>query len=138
MPTDAPDDPTSARIEAFADAVYELLRVRASSLGALDVDVEVDGWFVDGEVLFASGPDMGFSVDTAAGTCVYCRLTDDGGETWLDDARIVIEFLAAAGSDQEERVTAHAHAVLSGLLDARRPLLRTEPSPDRDTPPREP
>ena len=117
-----PEGADARAIDAFAEAVYELMRVRASSLGALDIDVDVDGWHVDGEVLFSSGPDMGFSVDALAGVAVFCELLGDDGERWFDEQVEGIDVLGARG--EEAALEAHALAVLDGLLAARRPLLK--------------
>ena len=113
--TAAPD-----AIEAFADALYDLLHERAQSVGILDISIEVHDQHVDGELMFSTDPDMGFTLDTAAHACDYCELLPDDRERWLDDARTAVDISRAR--DDEARRDA-AIALLQGLLDARRPLL---------------
>lgn len=114
-------------IEAFADALHDLLQARALSIGAIDVAVECNDGHVDGEVLFGEGPDIGFTLDAAAGTCAYCELVPPDSERWLDGAPhdgFAIAELAPGPTGDEARAAA-ALELLRGLLDARRPLLRS-------------
>lgn len=116
-----PEAPHRTAITTFTDALQDLLQARAQSIGAIDVGVEENGWHVDGEVLFATGPDMGLSVDTRIGECRYCELVGDKDERWLEEVRGDVLVLDG-GSD--ELMQALALEVLNGLLAARRPLLR--------------
>ena len=121
-----PDPAAAAALDAFADAVHDLLHERALSIGAIDVAVEVNDDHLDGEVLFGAGPDIGFTLDTAARTCAYCELVPPDSERWLDDSAITLDPLEApAGAPGADRRAELALALLQGLLDARRPLLRT-------------
>jgi hypothetical protein len=120
-PDSAPSAAQAEAIDAFADATYDLLHERAQSIGVLDIAVEVNGWHVDCELLFGSGPDMGFSLDTRSGECRYCRLLDGATERWLDEVRGDLLVLDAP---DEELLGAAALELLDGLLAARRPLLR--------------
>ncbi|MCB0877553.1 MAG: hypothetical protein KDC46_01030 [Thermoleophilia bacterium] len=118
-----PDAETA--IAAFADQVHDLLHERALSIGAIDVAVEVNDLHVDGEVLFGSGPDIGFTLDAEAGACSYCELVPPDSEQWLDarcDGFDVLGLPAGAAGDEARR--AAALELLQGLLDARRPLLK--------------
>lgn len=103
-------------LDAIADALYDLLEARAQSIGILDIAVEVNDGYVDGELLFGTGPDLGLSLD-ATGSVRYCELLEGDRERWLDETR---SGLAVDASRAEET----ALAVLDGLLAARRPLLR--------------
>ena len=117
-------DPTqAAAIEQFVDALYDLLHERAQSIGLLDIALEINGWHVDGELMYSSGPDMGLSLDTRSGECRYCQLLGDQREQWLDEVRGDLLVLSAAHDPEFER--AAALEVLDGLLAARRPLLRS-------------
>lgn len=114
-------------VEAFADAVHDLLHARAQSIGAIDVAVERNDLHVDGEVLFGEGPDIGFTLDTAAGTCAYCELVPPDSERWLEGAERDGFDVAATdpGPAGDEERSEAALELLQGLLDARRPLLRS-------------
>ena len=116
----APSDPQLQDIDGFADALYELLQERGQSLGVMDIALETDGWFVDVELMFALGPDMGVSVHTGAGEARFCELVGEDGERWLEQE---VEGLDVFGSEADEHRQAQAMLVLTGLLDARRPLL---------------
>lgn len=123
MPSAEPS-PTQAHVEAidaFVDVLYDLLHERAQSIGILDIALEVNGWHVDGELLYSNGPDMGLSLDTRSGECRYCELLDGEKERWLDEVRGDLLVLDAPG---QELLDAVALEVLDGLLAARRPLLR--------------
>ncbi len=110
----------ASRAAGLADAIHDLLHDRAQSIGAIDIGVEVNGTYVDGEVLFGDGgPDMGFAVDAATGACAFCELVPPDSERWLDEHALALEL--AAG---EESHAAAALVLLRGLLDARRTLLR--------------
>ena len=113
------DTPASA-LDAFADALYDLLHARAQSIGMLDVGIEINGSHLDGEILFSSGPDIGFSLDSTSGECRYCELLDGSRERWLDEVRGDLLVLDAAS---EELLAAAALELLDGMLAARRPLL---------------
>ena len=116
-----PSAAQTAAIERFADAVYALLSERALSWGVVDISIEADGWYVDGELLFAAGPDMGFSVHTGAGEARFCVLVDERSERWTDD---VCSGLAVIAARDDDELRPHVLAVLDGVLAARRPLLR--------------
>ncbi|MCW2971876.1 MAG: hypothetical protein JWN72_149 [Thermoleophilia bacterium] len=116
----APSDDQQQDIDGFADALYELLQARGQSLGVMDIALESDGWFIDVELMFAVGPDMGVSVHTGAGEARYCELVGEDRERWLDGQ---VENLDVFGSEADEHREAQAMLVLTGLLDARRPLL---------------
>jgi hypothetical protein len=109
-------------IEAFADALYELLEERSQSLGIIDVALEVDGWFVDAELVFAKGPDIGLSLHAGAGECRFCELVGSEAERWLEESGVVegIDVLDDSDVDGDRE---RALRVLNGMLDARRPLL---------------
>lgn len=113
-------------VEAFADAVHDLLHARAQSIGAIDVAVERNELHVDGEVLFGEGPDLGFTLDAVAGTCAYCELVPPSSERWLEGAERTGLDVARidAGPGGDEARAAAALELLQGLLDARRPLIR--------------
>jgi hypothetical protein len=112
-------------LDAFADEVHSLLHERALSLGVIDVAVEVDEPHLDGELLFADGPDMGFTFDSQAGTCSYCELVPPDSERWLEERVESLQVLSLpAGEAGDEARREAALALLQGMLDARRPLLR--------------
>ncbi len=127
MPADAstPSPAQTATLDAFADALYDLLHERAQSIGILDIGIELNDWHVDGELMYSNGPDMGFTLDSRTGECRYCELLPGNKETWLDGVRSDLLVLDAEG---DEIRRALALELLGGLLDARRPLLK------RDTP----
>jgi hypothetical protein len=110
-------------LDAFAEALQDLLEERALSIGAIDIVVEVNAPHVDGELLFGEGPDIGFSIDSTSRTCSFCELVGDESERWLDHR---VEDLAVdaapAGSAGDDARRELALAVLQGVLDARRPL----------------
>lgn len=118
---DIPGRAQGDAIDAFADALYDLLHERAQSIGVLDIALEVNDWHVDGELMFSSGPDMGFTLDSRAGEARYCELLPGAQEAWLDERRADVAVLDAGDDDQRRAV---ALEVLDGLLAARRPLLR--------------
>lgn len=128
------DDRTA--IEDFATAVYDLLTERARSWGLLDIGVEDAGGFIDGELRYSVGPDMGFSIDTRDGTCAYCVLVDEGPERWLEDASIVGIDITSPAEGEEQH--AQVLRVLDGVLAARRPLLTKVDTPPRPGPGTEP
>ena len=116
--------PTSAQgaaVDRFADALYEVLTKRARSWGVVDVGLEVDGWYVDVELQFATGPDMGASVHAGAGEARYCELVGADQERWFDEG---VDGLAILAASSDEARDEQVMAVLDGLLAARRPLLR--------------
>lgn len=115
--------PQGEALDAFADAVYDLLQARAQSIGILDIGIEVNGRHLDGELLFSTGPDIGFSLDARSGECRYCELLDGERERWLDEVRGDLLVLDAPG---EEVLDAAALELLDGILAARRPLLRRD------------
>lgn len=118
--------PTPAQAEAissFTDALYDLLHERAQSIGLLDIGLELNGWHVDGELMYSSGPDMGFTLDARSGECRYCELLAGDKETWLDEVR---GDLLVLDSESDELRRAVALELLDGLLAARRPLLKRE------------
>lgn len=117
----APTPAQAQAIDAFADAVYDLLHERAQSIGILDIGIEVDGWHLDSELMFSTGPDLGFTVDLRAGEARYCQLLDGSKERWLDEVRGDLLVLDFQGT---ELLRAAALELLDGLLAARRPLLR--------------
>jgi len=121
-PSHEPSAAQAAAIDRFADALYDLLHERAQSIGLLDIGIERNDWHVDGELLFTTSPDMGLSLDAAAGVCRYCELVDDADERWLDETRSDLPVLE--GDDAALRDL--ALLVLDGLLAARRPLLKRE------------
>lgn len=124
MAADRQPTPQQAEaLDAFADALYDLLHARAQSIGILDIALEVNGWFLDAELLFSNGPDMGFSLDSHLGECRYCELLEGGRERWLDEVRGDLLVLDAPG---EELLEAASLELLDGLLAARRPLLRCD------------
>jgi len=116
-----PSEAQVTAIDTFVDALYDLLHGRAQSISAIDLSLEVNGWHVDGEVLFAKGPDIGISLDTREGECRYCELLEGDQERWLDVVQGDLHVLDNPGS---ELLEAAALALLDGLLTARRPLLR--------------
>lgn len=116
--------PTNAQanaIDRLVDALYDLLHKRAMSIGLLDIAIEADGFHIDCELLFGEGPDMGCTIDSRVGSARYCELIGEDSERWLEDG--AIDGLDVYGARQEE-IAELALLVLSGLLDARRPLLR--------------
>lgn len=119
----SPTEAQSETIDAFADALYDLLHERAQSIGILDIGIELNGWHVDGELMYSMGPDMGFTLDTRIGECRYCELLPGDKETWLEGVRGDLLVLDAEG---EELRRAVALELLAGLLDARRPLLKRD------------
>jgi hypothetical protein len=115
---------SEAALEAFADAVHDLLHERALSIGVIDISVERNELHLDGELLFGIGPDMGFSLDARLGECRYCELVPPDSERWLDEVRGDLLVLDAdAGEAGDELRRAAALELLQGVLDARRPLL---------------
>lgn len=120
---DQPSPAQARALDAFADALYDLLHARAQSIGILDIAIEVNDWHVDGELLFANGPDLGFSLDSRLGECRYCELLDGDRERWLDVVRGDLLLLDAPG---DQVLAASALELLDGLLEARRPLLRRD------------
>ncbi len=132
MSTDENQPPNSAlgAIDRFAETLGTLLEKRALSVGLVEVGVEVDGWFVDCELIFGTDPDMGISIDTQRGGARYCKLVGDDSEEWLDHEVGNLPILGARGEEERREI---AVAVLTGALDARRPLL----PPAADTPPAE-
>ncbi len=119
----APSAEQGDALDAFADALYDLLHERAQSIGILDIGIEVNGWHLDGELMYSNGPDMGFTLDSRSGECRYCELLPGERETWLDEVRGDLHVLDSAG---DELLRAAALELLAGLLDARRPLLRRD------------
>ena len=120
----ADDTPRGAQVDAidsFADALYDLLHERAQSIGVLDIALEVNDWHVDGELMFSTGPDMGFTLDARAAEVRYCELLPGAQEAWMDEHR---EGVAALDARDDEARRAVALELLDGLLAARRPLLR--------------
>ena len=116
-------------LDAFADALYDLLHERAQSIGILDISIEVNDAHVDGELMYSNGPDVGFSLDSRTGECRYCELLGDDGERWLQEVRGDLLVLDG-GTDELRR--AIALELLDGLLDARRPLLRRDRGDDQE------
>lgn len=108
-------------IDEFADTLYDLLHARAQSIGILDISLEVNGFHLDGELMFSKGPDLGLSLDARSGECRYCELLGDRGERWLDEVRGDLLVLDAEGGEVREAI---ALELLDGLLAARRPLLK--------------
>lgn len=103
-------------IEKLADEIASLLDSRALSIGLVDIAVSVDELFIDCELIFATAPDMGISVDTQQGAALYCMLIGVDSEQWLDHT---VTNLLDINSESEQ-----ALKILDGLLDARRPLLK--------------
>lgn len=127
---DEPAPPTGPREKAigrFADALYDVMNERALSIGVLDIGIETNGWYVDGELLFANGPDMGFSVAVLAGECSFCELVGEDSERWIEPSMPDVDVLDVTERDEMRE---HAVRVLGGVLDARRPLLPKEPRVD--------
>jgi hypothetical protein len=116
-----PTPEQAQRIDGVAESLYDLLHARAQSIGILDIALVVNEYFVDVELMFSSGPDLGLSLDANTGTCRYCELLDGDQERWLEEERSGIDVL---GATSEELANVVALEVLGGLLDARRPLLR--------------
>ncbi|MCW2962259.1 MAG: hypothetical protein JWM90_2646 [Thermoleophilia bacterium] len=108
------------RVDAFADALYDLLQQRALSWGLVDIGMETDGSNIDCELLFGSDPDMGFSVDVSNGVARFCKLVGEDKEEWLDETLANLDILGAAN---DEELAARALDVANGVLAARRPLL---------------
>lgn len=106
-----------AAVVALVDAIEELLHSRAQSIGAIDVAIEANDGFVDGELLFAIGAGVGFALDLGSGECRYCELVGEDAERWLDG--VVRRTGDPLGRAQHEGV---ALAVLDGVLEARRSL----------------
>lgn len=117
---DQPPHSALGAIDRFADSLGQLLEQRALSIGLVDLSLEVDGWFVDCELLFGSVPDMGISVDVQHGVARFCELLGDDAEQWLEHTVGNLPVLDARGEEERREI---ALAVLGGLLDARRPLL---------------
>lgn len=118
----APADGRSGQAaDACVDALYDLLHARAQSIGLLDIAIELNDGHIDAELLFTSGPDIGVTVDVAAGTAAYCELLEADQERWLETRR---EGLAVTSAANEELTGAVALEVLDGLLAARRELIR--------------
>ena len=121
-PAAEPTPKQSDLVEEFAEAFYGLLQSRALSLGIVDIALEVDGWYVDTELMFATGPDMGVSVHAGLGEARFCELLGDDGEAWADGTLDGVDVLGSRGAEQQAE---QALKVLQGVLDARRPLLRS-------------
>jgi hypothetical protein len=122
---DAATEKQGRALAVFADAMYDLLHERAQSIGILDISIEPNDLHLDGELMFSTGPDIGFSLDARLGECRYCELLPPDAEQWLDEVRgdlLVLE--AAPGAEGDELRCAAALELLQGLLDARRPLLK--------------
>jgi hypothetical protein len=119
-PAPEPTAKQSDTVEEFAEAFYGLLQSRALSLGVVDIALEVDGWYVDTELMFATGPDMGISVHAGLGEARFCELLGTDGEEWADVTLEGVDVLGSKGADEQ---TAVALLVLEGVLDVRRPLL---------------
>ena len=113
-----PNGVYAGALERLGEAFYDLLHARALSIGVMDIDLEQEGWYVDAELLFSVGPDMGISFDGRSGVCRYCELIGDDEERWLEHEVAGIDVANEPAKDV-------ALALLSGMLDARRPLLRT-------------
>lgn len=115
----------AAALDAFAEALQDLLEARALSIGVIDIAVELNDLHLDGEILFNDSPDMGFTLDAREGAVAYCELLPPDSERWLDERveglRVLDLPRGEAGSEQR---AAAALALLQGLLDARRPLLK--------------
>jgi hypothetical protein len=122
---DQPPNSALGAIDRFAEALGELLEKRALSVGLVEVAVEVDGWFIDSEVMFSTDPDMGISVDVQRGVARYCELVGEDSERWLDHEVRNLPILEARGDEERREI---AIAVLGGVLDARRPLLPKDDS----------
>lgn len=119
----APTQHQATALDAFADAMYDLLHERAQSIGILDISIEVNGWHLDGELLASDGPDMGFSLDARSGECRYCELLGESKEQWLEEVRGDLLVLDAEADELRRAV---ALELLEGLLAARRPLLKRD------------
>jgi len=128
-PPSTPSPAQNAVLDRFADELYTLLTKRAASWGLLDIEVEQDEWLVEGELMFESGPDMGFSVNALTASCQYCVLPpdDDSEVVWLEELVAELHVLHASAADEVQELVM---AVANGVLAARRPLL-----PRKDTPP---
>lgn len=120
-----PPNSALGAIDRFAESLGELLEKRALSVGLMDVAVEVDGWFVDCELMFSTDPDMGVSVDVQRGTARFCELVGERDERWLEHHVENLPILGARGEEERREI---AVAVLTGVLDARRPLLPKDDS----------
>jgi len=121
--TEQPSARQSEDLDGFAEALYELLQERALSLGIVDIALELDGWFIDVEVLFAVGPDMGISLHGGAGESRFCQLVGEQEEQWLDHH---VDGVKVIGVRDADALRGQALRVLQGLLDARRPLLNQD------------
>jgi hypothetical protein len=104
----------------MTDALYELLHVRALSIGALDITVDSDDEHIDCEVQFSSGPDVGLTFDTRRGTYACCELVGDDEERWIEAAGGQADLCTHA--DPAEL----AAQLLDALLAARRGITRGE------------
>jgi hypothetical protein len=102
--------PTNEQIERFADALHDRLCRYARSWGLVDISIETHDAHIDGELLFATGPDIGFTIDMSVGVSRYCELIGDTDERWLECDVVGID---AAVDLQVGRVT-------DGILAARR------------------
>jgi len=112
-------------LERLSTALYDLLHARALSVGILDIALEDDGWFIDVELLFSNGPDMGMSFNAEASSCRFCELIGTDQERWIDAAEITDVQYMGANVDMAEI----SLLLLSGVLDARRPLLTKVDTP---------
>jgi hypothetical protein len=125
--TNTPSTGQAEALDAFADALYDLLHARAQSIGILDIGIELNGWHVDGELMYSTGPDMGFTLDSRTGECRYCELLPGNKEAWLEGIRGDLHVLDAEGDEIRDAL---ALELLAGLLDARRPLLKRDAAGD--------
>lgn len=122
-PTPNPrSDPAPESLDLLADALYDLLSARARSIGVMDIQIDATWPWLDVELLFTNGPDIGLSLDALDGICSYCVMQGDAEELWLEADIGGLRLTA-------EVVDGEAHAdmalrMLDGLLAARRPLLR--------------
>ena len=106
-----------AAAECGADVIYEYMCRFAGSWGLVDIAVEANGAHIDGELIFAIGADMGFTVDMAAATCHFCMLEGADSERWLDDVLTDVTFPVSADADAHSE---QAKRIADGLLAARR------------------
>lgn len=125
MADSSPSSAQASAIEAFADAVYELMSKRAASWGVLDVEIQTEDWLVEGELLFDSGVDMGFSYDARQAQCRYCVLpSGDADPVWLDADASDLQVLQRTDPDS---LAEPALALCNGLLAARRAVSENAP-----------